>query len=374
MRATALFAILLPALLSSAPAAAAETLVGVEEAPIRVLVLDFKTKDKRIDASLLDTVAGLVAAQLADHPRFDVISGQEVRRLVELEGEKQATGCETDASCLAEIANAMGARLIVMGQLGRLGSLIVLNLSLYDSDEGRTVARAAVKSPDLDSLPDALEPELDEMVRRFQGVEAAPSQAATASPATASPATSSPATSPTSSSSQATSSSSLSSSPAAGAGAEGARPASLAPPATVAVAGGPDVLGMSLAAGAAGGGALLGVGGGIVLQALTSGGLPLGKLDSPEEALMAGLYPGLFAYLGAGLGAALFCDLIGVQVVGVASGVAVMASYLVVATGIVLRMLPRNEAVVLGGNALAATAGALTAAALAPFFLEEAQE
>ena len=43
--------------------------------------------------------------------------------ILEVETSKTAAGCESDAACLSEIAQALGARFVVYGRLSALGSV-----------------------------------------------------------------------------------------------------------------------------------------------------------------------------------------------------------------------------------------------------------
>jgi hypothetical protein len=103
-----------------------------------------------VDVGLL---TGLITAELAKHPGVDVVASADVRTQLELEGNRQALGCDTaSASCLAELAGAMGTRLVVSGAVGRLGSEISLQLSLVDSTTGTSPGRVAVRAPTIDAL------------------------------------------------------------------------------------------------------------------------------------------------------------------------------------------------------------------------------
>lgn len=113
------------------------------------------------DAQAARTLSSLVAIEVARDARFDVLATADLREVVALEGEKQALGCDVDSqSCLAEVAGAMGARFVVLGQLGALADTLVLTLSLYDSEEGRAPGRVVVKGADAaeisDGIPDAV--------------------------------------------------------------------------------------------------------------------------------------------------------------------------------------------------------------------------
>jgi hypothetical protein len=117
------------------------------------------------DAQAARTLSSLVAIELARDARLDVLSSADLREVVALEGEKQALGCEVDSSsCLAEVAGAMGARFVVIGQLGVLAETLVLTLSLYDSDEGRAPGRVVVKGADAAEIGDGIPAGMTELV------------------------------------------------------------------------------------------------------------------------------------------------------------------------------------------------------------------
>jgi hypothetical protein len=104
------------------------------------------------DAQTATTLTSLVTAELSNDARFDVLSSADVRQVVAFEAEKQALGCTDDSSCLAEVAGAMGARYVVYGQLGRLGSIGVLTLNLFDSDKAQAISRSVVQAPDVEQF------------------------------------------------------------------------------------------------------------------------------------------------------------------------------------------------------------------------------
>src|SRR5262249_36153810 len=103
----------------------------------RALVLDLV--GDAVGEQTRKSITGLVVVRLAKDPRIDVVSGQELKGLANLEADKQQSGC--DDSCLAEIAGAMDAQLVVNGFVGRLGSLYVVNLSLFDAKKARAIGR-----------------------------------------------------------------------------------------------------------------------------------------------------------------------------------------------------------------------------------------
>ena len=60
-------------------------------------------------------------------------------------------GCdEGSTSCLAELAGAMGARLVLFGDLGKLGDTTVVSLNLFLSDQAQSAGRETVRVKSLD--------------------------------------------------------------------------------------------------------------------------------------------------------------------------------------------------------------------------------
>lgn len=131
---------------------------------VRTLVMDLKSNGVEQDA--VDTISGLIAVILDEDERLEVLSGADVKQLIALESQKQAMGCADDSSCLADVAGALGAELVVFGAAGKLGTLYNLNLNLYDSRQGRSVGRVAVQAGSLEQLPGQLRPALANLVKK----------------------------------------------------------------------------------------------------------------------------------------------------------------------------------------------------------------
>lgn len=86
--------------------------------PPRVLVLDVKTSS--MDAAAVTTFTKLITHELAIAlAPMSVVDVHEVARLADLEADRQDAGCTT-TSCLAEVAGAYGAELVVFGEEARL--------------------------------------------------------------------------------------------------------------------------------------------------------------------------------------------------------------------------------------------------------------
>jgi hypothetical protein len=130
---------------------------GGEELNAMVLVLDLEAEG--VEAREARLLTGRVARALSELEGYRVVTQADLKDLVELEGERQLAGdCDTD-SCLAEIASALGARYLVNGRVGRIGSLLLLQLGLFDAEGAGWLARQEVESQEMGELaartPDA---------------------------------------------------------------------------------------------------------------------------------------------------------------------------------------------------------------------------
>jgi len=119
----------------------------------RVLVLDIEAIGVVADDAAAAT--RIVASAAADVEGVDVVSASDLRRLDALQADRSAAGCDEDASCLADIAGALGAESVLFGSLSKLGSTTTASLSLYTAADGR-VERVSVDVADLSQLTAAL--------------------------------------------------------------------------------------------------------------------------------------------------------------------------------------------------------------------------
>ena len=57
-----------------------------------------------------------------------------------------------------EIAGALGAGLVIFGDVGQLGELLVVNLGLFNVDAAQSEGRVTIEAPSLESFPGQLKP------------------------------------------------------------------------------------------------------------------------------------------------------------------------------------------------------------------------
>jgi hypothetical protein len=136
---------------------------------VKVIVLDLKAAS--LTAAEASAVTGLVTVSLSEYSAFEVVSGADVREMMALEGEKQQLGCEESMSCIAEIAGALGARMVAFGQIEKLGSRYIMNVNLQDTKEGRSAGRIALQGDSLDAIAAAVPDAVHKVAETFLAQE-----------------------------------------------------------------------------------------------------------------------------------------------------------------------------------------------------------
>ena len=139
---------------ASIVAAVVSVLPGVAAGQPNQTIAVLDLADKGAGDTVAKNISDVVTAALTEIGLFDVLSRADIQRMLEFESEKQAIGCESDTSCLAEIGGALGVALLVNGSVGRVGDSWILNLGLTDTREGRVLERVQRKYSDLNELTD----------------------------------------------------------------------------------------------------------------------------------------------------------------------------------------------------------------------------
>jgi hypothetical protein len=123
-----------------------------EAASRRVLVLDLKSSDG--DKVLAATLSLLVAEAVTREPNISVTSGQDLQTLIARSAAKQEIGCdETMEACIAQLADALDADIVVSGTVARLEDEILVSLTAYDSRAQAAIARATARGQTAKDLP-----------------------------------------------------------------------------------------------------------------------------------------------------------------------------------------------------------------------------
>lgn len=105
-----------------------------------------------VEPSVAAAMTEALTAELAAQGFFTVVSAADLRTLVGQERQKQLLGCSEGASCLTELAGAIGAPFVMSGTLARLGDSYQLTLQTLDSVKAQPVSRSVRLAKDLESL------------------------------------------------------------------------------------------------------------------------------------------------------------------------------------------------------------------------------
>lgn len=122
------------------PLAHAETQSG-QQAQQRVAVLDLVVEGDA-DPALGSQLGARLTQLLGQRPELEVLAQDEIRALLKNEQNQQLLGCSDDG-CLAELAGALGADLVLSGKIGRLPEGYALSFVLIDAQRAKSVARVS---------------------------------------------------------------------------------------------------------------------------------------------------------------------------------------------------------------------------------------
>lgn len=290
---------------------------------VAVLNLEYK---QGVTADVADLLTVNLTATLRSGGRFSrVVGTRDMEQVIGFEKQKQLLSCES-ASCMAELAGALGVDFLLTGSLGRLGTTWLFNATMINTRSGVADATVSkrIKGQNEEALLDAVDQIAAELIHQAHLDEAVPAAAAP-KPVAAAPAPKPVAPEPAPA-------------PKPAAPVASASPATTAPAPAADPAPAPAAAEEPAAAGAKGGGflgkALMGVGGvGLALGALalvgglaglatslgTFAALTLNKnllVGTGMGTAVTGVYVGGYVLAGVGVVLALVGGVAGVALLG----------------------------------------------------------
>jgi len=150
----------------SAPAAAGSTVASqsnlVVKVKQRILVLRLKAVGK-VSPDICRMVTNLILTRLDDVRGLSTVGEDDIQAMMDVEKRKDLLGCDT-ATCMAEIGGALGADLVVHGELGQLGTQYNINLSIVDSKVAAVRGRVSAL---VDANEDAVVKELPRLISKI---------------------------------------------------------------------------------------------------------------------------------------------------------------------------------------------------------------
>jgi len=115
-----------------------------------ITVLDFKTNN--VSQGDMQSIISFLSAALFDSGMYTVIDSSQ-RDTILKELEFSMSGC-TDESCQLEIGRLLSAEMIVIGDIGQIGSRYMLTAKILETETSKTLGTAKGIYPDLDNLLD----------------------------------------------------------------------------------------------------------------------------------------------------------------------------------------------------------------------------
>ncbi len=135
-----------------ATADVAATPVQPEERPT-LLVYQFTGND--VKEGVIRAATDFAASAFKSTDRFELLTMADVNTLVEIEGAKQAMGCE-EAGCMAEIAGAVGADYVAVGEINAVGEIFAIKLSMLHPEDAKLVGIETLKVSRIELVPDLM--------------------------------------------------------------------------------------------------------------------------------------------------------------------------------------------------------------------------
>lgn len=129
------------------------TCVLFSAAPIRLAAPGFALVN--IEEKLGSFFNEHVAQQLK-LAKVEVVTQREMQSLLGLERQKQLLGCGEQSTCMAELADALGADGMLLGDLAKVGQRFQINLKIIGAGTGNTLAVFSDSVSSEDQMVDAL--------------------------------------------------------------------------------------------------------------------------------------------------------------------------------------------------------------------------
>lgn len=124
-------------------AALALLVVALPASAAQIVAYDLKPIGT-VKKALADSLSPVLINELSKREGMSVVSQSDIRALLALETDKQLMGCNEE-SCLADIADSMGAELLATSTLAKVGRNWVVSVTLLQVDGAKVLKRATAK-------------------------------------------------------------------------------------------------------------------------------------------------------------------------------------------------------------------------------------
>ena len=114
----------------------------------KIVVLPLKPGGT-VTSDVARVFTSLLLAEMDKIGNLSTVSKADLEAVLDVEKQKDMLGCDS-SSCLAEIGGALGADLIMRGEIGQIGSSYEVDLNLVDAKNGLVVGRISHLLPKSD--------------------------------------------------------------------------------------------------------------------------------------------------------------------------------------------------------------------------------
>ncbi len=118
---------------------------------VTIAVLDITGKG--VSKAAANTVSDIIRSEFVNIANFTVVERSQINAVLKEQGLQQ-TGC-TDSSCAIQAGKLLSARKIVVGEINRIGTDIVITVRYVDVELGSSLFSASNKSKGLEEVTDA---------------------------------------------------------------------------------------------------------------------------------------------------------------------------------------------------------------------------
>jgi len=115
--------------------------IDSKDEKINVMFFELKPLGK-YDKNKTKMLENIILAELYKYKKFNVISKSDVEKILNAEEFKQMIEC-SDNSCLMEISGALGAEILVSGDIGQLADVSQLSLKMLNNQDGKVYSRVS---------------------------------------------------------------------------------------------------------------------------------------------------------------------------------------------------------------------------------------
>ena len=138
------------------PAPAAKPVDPNEPKPLKLAAFDITSTNKTLDSKLLRVLSEVMLSVIGSDGRFEqVITGADLRAMIDLEAQKTMLGCES-AGCLTQIGRALDVPYLLTGEIGTVGSKIFVNMKIMDIAAASVLARQGGMAEQTSELPEVI--------------------------------------------------------------------------------------------------------------------------------------------------------------------------------------------------------------------------